>query len=132
MSYQPQYHPYTPAMRPAHHWLDLLLKVGSLLAGVTAAAVMGAHVIRAYSPPTASAPVAQIVAYYGKGGQGAMGANQHWTMEASEGTREWTRAVRYCQAQSRRAQNVSWSDGASAGHGAPGCATITTLAESGY
>ena len=130
MSYQPQYHPYTPAMRPAHHWLDLLLKVGSLLAGVTAAAVMGAHVIRAYSPPTASAPVAQIVAYYGKGGQGAMGANQHWTMEASEGTREWRRAVRYCQAQAQN-ENVGWS-GASTQHSVPGCATIETLAQAGY
>ncbi len=131
MSYQPQYS-YTPAARPAHHWLDLLVKLGGLLIGVTAAAITGAHVMHSYSPPARTAPIAQIVRYFGKGGQGAMGASSHWTMEASEGTAEWHKAVRYCQARARRAQNVSWSDGASAGHGAPGCATITTLAESGY
>jgi hypothetical protein len=132
MSYQPQYqYSYTPA-RPAHHWADLLVKVGGLLAGVTAAAVMGAHLIRVYSPPARTAPISQIVAYYSKGGQGAMGANQHWTMEASEGAAEWHRAVRYCQAQAQTAQNVSWSDGASAQHTVPGCATINTLSESGY
>ena len=128
MSYQPQYH-YTPSMRPAHHWLDLLVKLGGLLAGATVAAVMGAHIIHVYSPPTRTAPVAQIVAYYSKGGQGSAGQNSHWTMEASEGTREWTRAVRYCQAQ--RAQNVSWSGGASAQR-APGCAVIDTLVQAGY
>lgn len=121
MSYQPQYQ-YTTTMRPApHHWLDLLVKAGSLLVGATAAAVIGVHMIHKYSPPTASAPVAQIVAYYGKSGMGAAGANSHWTMEASEGSREWRRAVRYCQAQAQ-----------SAGRSAPGCATIETLAQSGY
>ncbi len=130
MSYQPQYHPYTP-MRAQHHWVDLLVKVGGLLAGVTAAAIMGAHVINAYSPPARSAPVAQIVAYYSKGGLGAMGANQHWTTEASEGTREWAKAVRYCQSQAQ-AQNASWS-GAGAERGAtPGCSVINTLSQSGY
>lgn len=129
MSYQPQYHPYTQAIRPAHHWLDLLVKVGVLLTGVTTAAVIGVHMIHKYSPPTSHAPVAQIVAYYSKGGQGAAGQNSHWTMEASEGSREWRRAVRYCQAQAQ-AQNIGWS--ASAGRSAPGCATIETLAQSGY
>ena len=57
MSYQPQYQ-YTPAPR-AHHWLDLLLKVGGLLGGATAAAVMGVHMIHKYSPPTGTAPVVQ-------------------------------------------------------------------------
>lgn len=132
MSYQPQYHPYTQAIRPAHHWLDLLVKVGVLLTGVTTAAVIGVHMIHKYSPPTSHAPVAQIVKYFGKGGLGAMGANQHWTMEASEGSREWRRAVRYCQAQAQaQAQNTSWS-GASAGRSAQGCSVINTLAESGY
>ena len=128
MSYQPQYQ-YTPSMRPARHWLDLLVKGGGLLVGATVAAVMGAHIMHAYSPPAQTAPIAQIVRYFGKGGQGAMGAGSHWTMEASEGTREWTRAVRYCQAQ--RAQNVSWSGGASAQR-APGCAVIDTLVQAGY
>ena len=129
MSYQPQYS-YTPP-RPAHHWADLLVKLGGLLAGVTAAAIMGAHVMHVYSPPARTAPISQIVAYYGKGGQGAAGQNSHWTMEASEGTREWAKAVRYCQSQTQSAQNVSWR-GASAGHGAPGCGVINTLAQSGY
>ena len=72
MSYQPQYH-YTPSMRPAHHWLDLLVKVGTLLGGATIAAVIGVHMIHKYSPPSATAPVARIVAYYSKGGLGAAG-----------------------------------------------------------
>ena len=125
MSYQPQYqYSYTPARAP-HYWLDLLVKVGGLLAGVTAAAVMGAHVIRAYSPPTRTAPVAQIVAYYSKGGQGAAGQNSHWTMEASEGTREWRKAVRYCQSRAS-------AQDANAPKAPAGCATIRTLVESGY
>jgi hypothetical protein len=117
MSYQPhqlQYH-YTPA----NHWLDLLVKGGGLLVAGTVAAVMGAHMIHKYSPPTATAPVAQIVRYYRKGGMGAVGASSHWTMEASEGTREWAKAVRYCQAQRAR-------------HAVPGCAVINTLFQSGY
>ena len=130
MSYQPQYH-YTPSMRPAHHWLDLLVKLGGLLAGVTAAAIMGAHIIHSYSPPTRTAPIAQLVNYYSKGGLGAVGAGSHWTMEASEGTLEWRRAVRYCQAQAQ-AQNVGWNgDGASAQR-APACGVIDTLAQAGY
>ena len=130
MSYQPQYqHNYSPA-RPAHHWADLLVKLGGLLIGVTAAAIMGAHIIHSYSPPTRTAPIAQLVNYYSKGGLGAVGAGSHWTMEASEGTSEWTRAVRYCQAQAQ-AQDVGWS-GASAQRAVPGCATIDTLSQSGY
>lgn len=129
MSYQPQYS-YTPSARLAHHWLDLFVKLGGLLVGVTAAAIMGAHLIHVYSPPTRTAPISQIVAYYGKGGQGAAGQNSHWTMEASEGTHEWTRAVRYCQAQAQN-ENVGWS-GASTQHSVPGCATIETLAQAGY
>ena len=128
MSYQPQYH-YTQAARPANHWLDLLIKVGVLLGGATIAAVMGAHLIHVYSPPARTAPISQIVRYFGKGGQGAAGQNSHWTMEASEGTREWAKAVRYCQAQAQ-AQDVGWS-GASAQR-APGCATIDTLSQAGY
>ena len=132
MSYQPQYqYHHIPVMRPApHHWLDLLVKVGVLLAGVTAAAVMGAHIMHVYSPPSRTAPVAQIIAYYSKGGLGAAGQGSHWTMEASEGTAEWRKAVRYCQSQAQN-ENVGWS-GASAGHASAGCATITTLAQSGY
>lgn len=126
MSYQPQYH-HTPAMRPANHWLDLLVKAGTLLVAVTVAATMGAHLIRTYSPPARTAAVAQIVTYYSKGGLGAMGASSHWTMEASEGSAEWTKAVAYCQAQAQ--------DGESAGQGqsvAPGCNVIETLSQSGY
>ena len=131
MSYQPQYHPY-PQVRAPHHWADLLVKVGGLLIGATAAAVMGAHLIRVYSPPARTAPISQIVRYFGKGGLGAAGQNSHWTMEASEGTAEWHKAVRYCQAQAKaQNENVSWS-GASAQRAAPGCAVINTLAQSGY
>ena len=131
MSYQPQYQ-CTSAPR-AHHWLDLLLKVGGLLGGATTAAVIGVHMIHKYSPPSASAPVAQIVAYYSKGGLGAAGQNSHWTMEASEGTREWRQAVRYCQAQEAAGQNTSWNgESAGQGQGAAGCATINTLVQSGY
>lgn len=128
MSYQPQYqYSYTPA-RAQHHWLDLLIKVGVLLGGATIAAVLGVHMIHKYSPPSRTAPVAQIVRYFGRGGLGAMGENSHWTMEASEGTAEWHRAVRYCQSQSASVQSASGS----AGHTVPGCATINTLAASGY
>jgi hypothetical protein len=123
VSYQPQYQ-YTPAPR-AHHWLDLLLKVGGLLGGATAAAVMGVHMIHKYSPPTGTAPVAQIVAYYSKGGLGAAGS--HWTMEASENTAQWHKAVAYCRAQAQQASDLGDSKGAPAG-----CATIRTLAQSGY
>ncbi|UEO00461.1 hypothetical protein A9R16_003405 [Acidiferrobacter thiooxydans] len=67
MSYQPQYqYAYTPAPQ-AHHWLDLIVKAGSLLGAATAAAVIGVHMIHKYSAPTASAPVAQVVRYYSKG-----------------------------------------------------------------
>ena len=126
MSYQPQYpYTYTPAPR-AYHWLDLLVKVGGLLGGATAAAVIGVHMIHKYSPPSHTAPVAQIVKYYSKGGLGAAGESSHWTMEASEGTREWRRAVRYCRTQ---AQDIGWSG---ARHIPAGCATIKTLAQSGY
>lgn len=125
MSYQPQYqYSYTPAPR-AHHWVDLLVKGGGLLIGVTVAAVMGAHLIRAYSPPSRTSPVAQIVTYYSKG-IGHAGEDSHWTMEASEGTREWTRAVRYCTAQAQA------QSGESAGQAPAGCATINTLSQSGY
>ena len=127
MSYQPQYHPYTPAPR-AHHWLDLLMKGGGLLAGATIAAIMGTRMIHKYSPPSATAPVAQIIRYYSKGGLGAAGANSHWTMEASEGTREWRKAVRYCQAQAQQAADL----GGNKKSGVPGCATIETLSQSGY
>lgn len=128
MSYQPQYHQYVPAARPANHWLDLLLKVGGLLGGVTAAAIMGAHLLHKFSPPARTAPIAQIVAYYSKG-TGAVGGSGHWTSEASEGTAEWRRAVRYCQARTG-AQDTGWSG--SAPKAPAGCATIDTLAESGY
>lgn len=127
MSYQPQYQ-YTPAPR-AHHWLDLLLKVGGLLGGATTAAVIGVHMIHKYSPPSASAPVAQIVRYFGKGGLGAAGADSHWTMEASENTAQWHKAVAYCRAQAQQSADLP---GDGAGHGTSGCATIRTLAQSGY
>ena len=127
MSYQPQYS-YTPSMRPAHHWVDLLVKLGGLLVAVTAAAIMGAHIIHSYSPPARTAPIARIVQYFGKGGLGAVGANQHWTTEASEGTREWRKAVRYCQAQAQQAADL----GGNKKSGVPGCATIETLSQSGY
>lgn len=123
MNYQQYQYSYTPATGSPNHWLDLLLKVGGLLGGVTIAAVMGAHLIHAYSPPSRTSPIAQIVRYYDKG-IGHAGESSHWTMEASDGTREWTRAVRYCQAQAQ-----SGEQGQSA---APGCATINTLSESGY
>lgn len=78
--------------------------------------------IHKYSAPTASAPVAQVVRYYSKG-VGRAGAHTHWIMEASEGTREWHKAVAYCQAQAQSAE----------GRSAPaGCAVINTLAQSGY
>lgn len=128
MSYQPQY-TYTPAPRAAHHWLDLLVKAGALLGGATVAAVIGVHMIHKYSPPSVTAPVSQIVRYYSKGGLGAAGAGSHWTMEASEGTREWHKAVTYCQAQAQQAADLG---GDGAGHAVPGCETIDTLAESGY
>ena len=128
MSYQPQYR-YTPAPRPANHWLALLVKVGPLLAGATIAAVMGTHMIHEYSPPSRTAPVSQIVAFYSKGGLGAAGADPHWTMEASENTAEWHKAVAYCRAQ---AQQSAYLYGGAIGHAAPGCATIRTLAQSGY
>ena len=118
MSHQPQYqsqYRYTPAPRAANHWLDLLVKVGTLLTGATVAAVMGAHLIHAYSPPPSrTAAVAQVVAFYSKG-IGRAGENSHWTMEASEDTAEWRKAVAYC-----------------AGQAPAGCATINTLSESGY
>lgn len=123
MSYQPQYI-YTTAPRAAHHyWLDLAIKAGTLLGGAAIAATLGVHMIHAYSPPARSAPVAQIVAYYSKG-VGRAGESSHWTMEASEGTLEWRKAVRYCQAQAQQSAE---------GQSAPrGCAIIQTLAESGY
>ena len=123
MSYQPQYQYQYPIARPARNWLELLLKAGGLLGGVTAAAIMGAHLLHQYSPPSANAPIAQIIAYYSKG-TGAVGGSGHWTMEASEGSREWRKAVRYCQA---RAQNTGSAPKAPAG-----CRTTDTLAESGY
>ncbi|MDA8205435.1 MAG: hypothetical protein M0Z36_05150 [Thermaerobacter sp.] len=124
MSYQPGY----AELRPARHWLDLLLKAGGLLGGVTAAAIMAGHILHKYSPPTANAPIAQIVRYYSKG-TGAVGGSGHWTMEASEGSAQWRRAVRYCRARAS-AQDTGWSGGAPK---APtGCATIQTLAGSGY
>ena len=125
MSYQPQYQ--YPIARPARNWLDLLVKAGGLLGGVTAAAIMGAHLLHKYSPPSANAPIAQIVRYYSSAG--AVGGSGHWIMEASEGSREWTRAVRYCQAQAS-AQDANWSG--SAPKAPAGCRTIDTLAESGY
>lgn len=130
MSYQPQY-TYTPTPRAAHHWADLLVKAGALLGGATIAAIMGVHMIHKYSPPSATAPVAQIVRYYSKGGLGAAGAGSHWTMEASEGTREWKRAVAYCQARAQ-AQDADWNGESQAQHAAPGCATINTLSQAGY
>lgn len=131
MSYQPQYQ-YVPAPRAQNHWLDLLLKAGGLLGGATLAAVMAGHLLHKYSPPRASAPIAQIIRYYSKG-TGAVGGSGHWTMEASEDTTQWRKAVRYCQAQQSQAsaQDANWTGG-----GAPkvpaGCATIDTLAASGY
>ena len=123
MNYQSHVYPYPQR----NYWVDLLVKAGGLLCGVTVAAVMGAHLIHAYSPPSRTSPVARIVRYYSKG-IGHAGQSSHWTMEASEGTREWGRAVRYCQSQSASVQNASGS----AGHTVTGCATINTLAASGY
>ncbi len=128
MSYQPQYQYSYPARAP-NHWLDLLLKVGGLLAGATAAAIMGAHLIHSYSPPSANAPVAQVIQYFGKGGLGAAGENSHWTMEASENTAQWRKAVRYCQARAS-AQDAGWSGAAP--KVPAGCGVINTLAQSGY
>ena len=130
MSYQPQYpqYQYSAAPRAPNHWLDLLVKVGGLLGGVTMAAIIGAHMIHKYSPPRASAPIAQIIRYYSKG-TGAVGGSGHWTMEASEGSAQWRRAVRYCHA---RAQNTGWSGGAPTTPKEKECATINTLAQSGY
>ena len=132
MSYQPQhYGPARAASPNPNHWLDLLLKAGGLLGGVTIAAVIGAHLLRKYGPPARTAPIARIVRYYNKGA-GAAGGSGHWIMEASEGSREWTRAVRYCQARAS-AQDAGWSGAApKAPAGPAGCATIDTLAESGY
>ena len=129
MSYQPQYN-YGPARAASpnpNHWLDLLLKAGGLLGGVTIAAVIGAHLLRKYSPPARTAPIAQIVRYYSR--TGAVGGSGHWIMEASEGSREWTRAVRYCQAQAS-AQDAGWSGAAP--KVSAGCGVINTLAQSGY
>ena len=125
MSYQPQYN-YGPARAASpNHWLGLLLKAGGLLGGATVAAVMGAHLLHKYSPPAQTAPIAQIVRYYSR--TGAVGGSGHWTMEASEGSREWRRAVQYCQA---RAHNTGWSG--TTPKAPAGCATIDTLAQSGY
>ena len=127
MSYQPQYN-YGPARAASpNHWLGLLLKAGGLLGGATVAAVMGAHLLHKYSPPAQTAPIAQIVRYYSR--TGAVGGSGHWTMEASEGSAQWRRAVRYCQAQAS-AQDANWSG--SAPKAPAGCATIDTLAQSGY
>lgn len=125
MSYHPQ---FGYELRPARHGIDLLFKAGSLLIGATVAAIMGAHLLHKYSPPAANAPISQIVAYYSRG-TGAVGGSGHWTMEASEGSAQWRRAVRYCQSQAA-AQNTGWSGGAP--KVPTGCATIDTLAESGY
>ena len=126
MSYQPGY----AELRPAHHWLDLLVKAGGLLAGATIAAVMAGHLLHKYSPPPRTAPIAQIIRYYNKG-VGAAGGSGHWTMEASENTAQWRKAVRYCQAQAV-AQDTGWSGGAPKTPKEKECATINTLAQSGY
>ena len=125
MSYQPQ---FGYELRPARHGIDLLVKAGSLLIGATVAAIMGAHLLHKYSPPARTAPIAQIVHYYSQG-TGAVGGSGHWTMEASENTTQWHKAVRYCQARTG-AQDTGWSG--SAPKTPKGCGVINTLAQSGY
>lgn len=124
MNYQSTY-PYPQR----NYWLDLAIKAGTLLGGAALAATIGVDMIHKYSPPSRTAPVAQIVRYFGKGGVGAVGENAHWTSEASEGTAGWHEAVRYCMAQAQQSADLS---GDSAGHMVPGCGTIDTLAQSGY
>lgn len=119
MNYQSAY-PYPQR----NYWLDLAIKVGTLLGGAAIAATIGVHMIHKYSPPARTAPIARIVEYFGKGGIGAVGETAHWTSEASEGTREWRKAVRYCQAQAQSGENAK--------HAPAGCGAIETLVQSGY
>ena len=106
---------YIPVQQ--NHWISFGFKFLGVVGGCALVATLLGGFVRKEGAPGVNAPVAAQVAYFAKG-IGKVGQNAHWTMEASENTREWQKAKAYCESQS-------------AGH-ARGCGTIDELANSGY
>ena len=104
---------------PQNLWLSFSLKFVGLAGSAAVAAVMGAHMIRAYGAPSPHATAALKVAYFSKG-VGRIGQNQHWLMEASQDTRAWRRTSRYCRRMKYNRVRVR------------GCGVVNQLRESWY
>ena len=90
-----------------------------LVDGAAVAAVMGAHMIRAYGAPSPHATPAKQVAYYSHGVERMRERSRRLT-EASEDTSAWRRASAYCQRMKYNQVRVR------------GCGVVSQLRESGY
>ncbi len=105
-----------------NNWISFAFKFVGMVGGAALVATLAVGFVHKEGAPSATAPVAQQVAYFSKG-VGKVGQNSHWMTQASENSKEWRKAKAYCQ--SGAAQEGS------TGH-ARGCGVVNELANSGY